>query len=105
MVEHGDSIAPGVSRRSSTGMLAANRSWRISMPDEPTPDAAEPERKKNIVVGKAQGEWGDTLPGATLDADEMPSADDETRTDATHPPIVGMEEMPPAQDASKHEAG
>jgi hypothetical protein len=96
-----DSIAPGVSRCLGAGMFAASRSWRILMPDEPTPEPADPARKKNIVVGKAQGEWGDTLPGATLDADEMPTADDEeARTEATHPPIVGIEEMPPARDAS-----
>ena len=48
-------------------------------------------RKRNIVVGKAQGEWGDTLPGAEVDT--LSSAEDHT-TKATHPPIIGIEEMP-----------
>ena len=63
--------------------------------DERESEQREPEqpRRRNIVVGKAQGEWGDTLPGAQVDT--MAGAKDHT-TKAAHPPIIGIEEIPPA---------
>jgi hypothetical protein len=54
---------------------------------------SSPPRRRNIVTGKAQGEWGDTLPHA--DVDTTTNAEDHT-TVAAHPPIIGIEEMPPA---------
>jgi hypothetical protein len=57
--------------------------------DRPEPEAP----KRNIVTGLAQGEWGDTLPQA--DVDTTRDAEDHT-TKTTHPPIIGIEEMPPA---------
>jgi hypothetical protein len=63
-------------------------------------DQREPEtpRRRNVVVGKAQGEWGDTLPHADIDTTAGTSATDahHTTTAAEHPPIIGIEEMPPA---------
>jgi hypothetical protein len=55
----------------------------------------EPSSRR--VTGKAMGEWGDTLPTASVD----PPAAPDHRATATHPPIVGMEEMPPATDAKR----
>jgi hypothetical protein len=63
------------------------------MSDQPE-DAAP--RRRNIVVGKAQGEWGDTLPHADVDT-TAPLHEHDT-TVAAHPPIIGIEEMPPATE-------
>jgi hypothetical protein len=61
------------------------------MSEQPHDDAP---RRRNIVVGKAQGEWGDTLPGAVVDP--TPPPPEHETTVAAHPPIIGIEEMPPA---------
>ena len=53
-------------------------------------DSQEQPPRRNIVVGKAQGEWGDTLPGATQDV-ATGQADEAPRTATTHPPIIGIE--------------
>ena len=57
-------------------------------------DPLEPDkpRRRNIVTGKAQGEWGDTLPGAQVDTTKP----EHRPTEAAHPPIIGIEEIPPA---------
>lgn len=54
---------------------------------------SEQPRRRNIVVGKAQGEWGDTLPAAQVDT---MAGHDDNKTKASHPPIIGIEEIPPA---------
>jgi hypothetical protein len=67
------------------------------------PESQDPQpRKRNIVVGKAQGEWGDTLPAATIDEPVVTDEHEAARTATTHPPIIGIEEMPPDQDALRH---